>query len=248
MRILVTNDDGVGAPGIRALARALAAMGEVVVIAPEREQSASGHALTIQRPLRVDLVEPGIYRVNGTPTDCVLLGLSGPFQDQRFDLIVSGVNAGANMGDDVTYSGTVAAAFEGTLLSVPSLAVSLATPEPRDFEPAAEYARRVARAVAARGLPPKTLLNVNVPPLPLEQIRGCRLTRLGHRVYCDTIVPRTDPRGRPYYWVAGTAEWDAQEKTDMRAIQDGYVSVTPLQMDMTDYRLLADMESWDFSP
>jgi 5'-nucleotidase len=244
MLILVTNDDGIQAPGIRALADALKALGPVLVVAPEREQSASGHALTLQQPLRLNEVAPGEWAVSGTPTDSVLLAVHALLEGKHPDLVVSGINAGPNMGDDVTYSGTVSAAFEGTLLGIPSMAVSLATFDPMSYAPAAEWAARIARRLLERGLPPKTLLNVNVPGTPAADIRGVRLTRLGHRVFRDTIAPRVDPRGRPYYWVAGTAEWNPEERTDIAAIQDGYVSVTPLAMDMTDYRLLVQMEEW----
>jgi 5'-nucleotidase len=247
MRILVTNDDGVHAPGLKALAERLSRMGEVFVVAPAREQSASGHALTIQHPLRIAELAEKIWAVTGTPTDCVLLAVHA-LLGRKPDLIVSGINSGSNMGDDVTYSGTVSAAFEGTLLEIPSMAVSLAVDlddrGPQTFETAAECAARVAGIVAERSLPPKTLLNVNVPRLPASEIRGYRLTRLGHRVFRDIIVAKTDPRGRPYYWVAGKPEWDQGEKTDITAIMEGYVSVTPLNMDMTDYKLLVDMEAW----
>ena len=192
--------------------------------------------------------KPQVWSVNGTPTDCVLLAVHGPILKEVPDIVVSGVNAGPNMGDDVTYSGTVAAAFEGTLLSIPSVAVSQATFDDYPYEAAARAAARVARSVMESGLPPRTLLNVNVPPLPYEAIKGFKLTRLGHRVYRDSIVTKTDPRGRPYYWVAGTPDWNATEKADMSAVQEGYVSVTPLNMDMTDYKMLVDMESWDLAP
>lgn len=244
MRILVTNDDGVHAPGIRALARALEPLGEVVVVAPDREQSASGHALTLQQPLRMTEIEPAVFAVTGTPTDSVLLAVHGLMKGQPPDLVVSGINAGPNMGDDVTYSGTVSAAFEGTLLGSPSMAVSLATFDPGPWDVAAAWAVTIARRILEQGLPPKTLLNVNVPARPADQIRGVRLTRLGHRIFTDIIVPKVDPRGRPYYWVAGTAAWQPEEKTDIMAVNDGYVSVTPLSMDMTDYRLLVEMEGW----
>lgn len=246
MKILVTNDDGIMAPGIQALAARLREMGEVFVVAPDREQSASGHALTLQHPLRVNEIGPGMWGVTGTPTDCVLLALHAILNGEKPDLLVSGINAGVNMGDDVTYSGTVSAAFEGTLLSIPSIAVSLATPG-NSWDAAAEYAAEIAGLVVRHGLPPKTLLNVNVPALPAAEIRGWRLTRLGHRVFQDIIVAKTDPRGRPYYWVGGHPVWDPQEKTDITAIQEGYVSVTPLNMDMTDYKLLVRMEEWGFT-
>jgi 5'-nucleotidase len=245
IRILVTNDDGVMAPGIQALARALAPLGEVYVVAPDREQSASSHALTLQQPLRLNQLEERVWSVTGTPTDSVLVAVHGVMRAELPDLVVSGINAGPNMGDDVTYSGTVSAAFEGTLLSIPSIAISLASlEEPFHYETAALWAARLARQVLSRRLPPKTLLNVNVPSLPAEGIQGVRLTRLGHRVYRETISEKTDPRGRPYYWVGGYAEWAPEETTDIQAIRAGYVSITPLNLDMTDYKLLIEMETW----
>lgn len=195
--LLVTNDDGVHADGLAALARAVADVGEVFVIAPEREQSTCGHALTLHRPLRVDPVRERWYAVNGTPSDCVNLGVLG-FLPARPALILAGVNHGANLGDDVTYSGTVSAAMEGTLLGVPAVAVSLV--DGGDFAEAGRVARLVALRVLGAGLPPKILLNVNVPSGP---VRGLRMTRLGHRVYTEKIVEQRDPRGRAHYWIGG---------------------------------------------
>jgi 5'-nucleotidase len=234
--LLVTNDDGVHAAGIVALAAALEDLGEVHVLAPEREQSACGHALTLHRPLRVTRLAERRIAVNGTPSDCVNLGVLG-FLPQRPVLIVSGVNHGSNLGDDVTYSGTVSAAMEGTLLGVPSIAVSLM--DGGDFAGAARVARDIAMRVLVSGLPPKTLLNVNVP---VQAPRGVRLTRLGHRVYTDKVVEQVDPRGRTHYWIgAGAPRWDALEGSDMGAIHDGHVSVTPLHLDLTNHRALAQM-------
>ncbi len=215
--LLVTNDDGVHAPGLAALEAALAELGDVYVLAPEREQSACGHALTLHRPLRVDRLAERRFAVNGTPSDCVNLGVLG---------------FGTNLGDDVTYSGTVSAAMEGTLLGVPSVAVSLAPDG--DLAVAAELARLIALRVLVTGLPKKTLLNVNVPAHPP---RGIRLTRLGHRVYSEKIVEQTDPRGRTHYWIgAGEAQWEELQGTDMGALHEGYVSITPLHLDLTDHR------------
>ncbi|HEX7880111.1 MAG TPA: 5'/3'-nucleotidase SurE [Candidatus Eisenbacteria bacterium] len=244
MKILVTNDDGINAPGIKALARAFRALGDVIVVAPDSEKSASGHALTLQHPLRIHQVGEGEYATTGTPTDCVLLAVHALLEGKHPDLVVSGVNTGPNMGDDVTYSGTVSAAFEGTLLGIPSMAISLATFDPVPYDPAADIALRIAKRFLERGLPPKTLLNVNVPPGALGSHKGVRLTKLGHRVFTDIIAPRVDPRGKPYYWVAGTAKWAPEAGTDIEAIQQGYVSVTPLNMDMTDFKLLAELEAW----
>src|SRR5215470_8390252 len=238
--LLLTNDDGIHAPGLAALAGALAGLGDVSVIAPEREQSACGHALTLHRPLRVNQVRERWFAVNGTPSDCVNLGVLG-FLPERPVLVVSGINHGSNLGDDVTYSGTVSAAMEGTLLGVPSVAVSLA--EGDDFEHAARVARQVVMRVLVNGLPPMTLLNINVPPgVP----KGVRLTRLGHRVYSGKIVEQADPRGRAHYWIgAGPPAWEALEGTDMGAVHEGYAAVTPLHLDLTHHRALAQMTEWE---
>ncbi|MCL6640704.1 MAG: 5'/3'-nucleotidase SurE [Candidatus Rokubacteria bacterium] len=237
--LLVTNDDGIHAAGLLALASALEDLGEVHVLAPEREQSACGHALTLHRPLRVDRLRERWYAVNGTPSDCVNLGVLG-FLAEPPVLIVSGINHGANLGDDVTYSGTVSAAMEGTLLGVPSIAVSLV--EGTEFEAAARVARLVALRVLTEGLPPGTLLNVNVPP---GRPRAVRMTRLGHRVYSGKIVEQRDTRGRVHYWIGGGApRWEALEGSDMAAVHEGDVSVTPLHLDLTHHRALASLADW----
>jgi len=237
--LLVTNDDGVHARGLAALAGALGDLGDVYVVAPEREQSACGHALTLHRPLRVERVRDRWFAVNGTPSDCVNLAVLG-FLPEPPVLIASGVNHGANLGDDVTYSGTVSAAMEGTLLSVPSVAVSLV--DGGDFERAAAVARLVVARMLVEGLPPKTLLNVNVPA---GAPKGVRVTRLGHRVYTEKIVEQRDPRGRTHYWIGGgEPRWEALEGTDMGAVHDGFVSVTPLHLDLTHHRALAQLADW----
>jgi 5'-nucleotidase len=238
--LLVTNDDGIHAAGLAALAAALEELGEVHVIAPEREQSACGHALTLHRPLRTQPWGERRWSVNGTPSDCVNLGVLG-FLPERPVLIASGINHGSNLGDDVTYSGTVSAAMEGTLLGVPSLAVSLA--EGADFAEAARVARQVALRVLVSGLPPKTLLNVNVPH---GAVKGLRVTRLGHRVYQGKIVEQADPRGRVHYWIGGgPPAWESLEGTDMGAVHEGYAAVTPLHLDLTHHRALAQMAEWE---
>jgi 5'-nucleotidase len=237
--LLVTNDDGVHAAGLAALAEALDPLGEVWVLAPEREQSACGHALTLHRPLRPQRLADRRFAVNGTPSDCVNLGVLG-FLPERPALVAAGVNHGSNLGDDVTYSGTVAAAMEGTLLGVPSIAVSLV--DGGELAAAAQVARLLAMRVLVEGLPPKTLLNVNVPA---GAPQGIRFTRLGHRVYSEKIVQQEDPRGRTHYWLgAGPPEWEALEGTDMGAVHEGFVAVTPLHMDLTNHRGLALMADW----
>jgi 5'-nucleotidase len=237
--LLVTNDDGVHAAGLAALARALDDLGEVWVLAPEREQSACGHALTLHRPLRVEPVRERWFAVNGTPSDCVNLGVLG-FLPERPVLVASGINHGTNLGDDVTYSGTVSAAMEGLLLGVPSIAVSLVSGG--DFDEAGRAARLVAARVLVEGLSPKTLLNVNVPAVAA---RGIRVTRLGHRVYSGKVVEQTDPRGRTHYWIGGgEPAWDLLEGSDMEAVNEGLVSVTPVHLDLTSHRALAEMRDW----
>ncbi len=240
--VLVTNDDGIAAAGLAALAEALAPLGDVYVVAPEREQSTVGHALTLHRPLRVDRLGERRFAVNGTPSDCVNLGVLGLLPAEP-KLVVSGINHGSNLGDDVTYSGTVSAAMEGTLLGIPSIAVSLAAPEQGSFEEAAQIARLIAMRTLVKGLPPKTLLNVNVPG---GRPKGIRVTRLGHRVYKEKIVEEKDPRGRIYYWIgAGPPLWDSREASDIMAVQDGYAAVTPLHLDLTHYGALPRLRDWE---
>jgi 5'-nucleotidase len=240
--ILVTNDDGIHAQGIAALAEALESLGEVHVIAPDREQSAVGHALTLHRPLRVERLGERRFAVNGTPSDCVNLGVLGLLPESPV-LVVSGINHGSNLGDDVTYSGTVSAAMEGTLLGVPAMAVSQVDADATGFGEAARVARLVAARALVEGLPAKTLLNVNVPR---GEVRGIRMTRLGHRVYREKIVQETDPRGRPYYWIGGgPAEWQEDEASDMSAVHAGFASVTPLHLDLTHFGALGRMSEWE---
>ena len=242
--ILVTNDDGVHAVGLGALAEALTSLGEVYVVAPDREQSAVGHALTLHRPLRVDRLGERRFAVNGTPSDCVNLGVLGLLPEPPV-LVVSGINHGSNLGDDVTYSGTVSAAMEGTLLGIPSVAVSQVEGEPGGFHGAGRVASLVAARVLVEGLPAKTLLNLNVPS---GDIRGIRVTRLGHRVYREKVVQEMDPRGRPYYWIgAGPPEWREDEDSDISAVHAGLVSVTPLHLDLTHFGAIGRMSEWEGS-
>jgi 5'-nucleotidase len=240
--ILVTNDDGIHAQGLGALADALAPLGEVFVVAPDREQSAVGHALTLHRPLRVDRVADRRFAVNGTPSDCVNLGVLGLLPEPPV-LVVSGINHGSNLGDDVTYSGTVSAAMEGTLLGVPSMAVSQVEGDAAGFEVAGRVAQLVAARLLVEGLPAKTLLNVNVPR---GEVSGIRMTRLGHRVYREKVIQEVDPRGRPYYWIgAGPPEWQEDEASDIAAVHAGLASVTPLHLDLTHFGALGRMADWE---
>jgi 5'-nucleotidase len=231
-RILITNDDGIFSQGIRLLASSLGEIAEVVVVAPDREQSATGHALTLSRPLRMQKVEENWYAVDGTPTDCVNLGVLSLLKDRPPDLVCSGINFGLNMGDDVTYSGTVSATFEGTLLGIPSVAFSQEVAEGFSFAPAAEFARALVEILLTETLPPDLLLNVNVPAGPIQ---GVSFTKLGRRVYKQTVVEKLDPRGRKYYWIAGTPQWQRASGTDFEAVSSGHISVTPLHLDLTYY-------------
>lgn len=239
-RILVTNDDGVHSEGIHALAAALKRLGDVTVVAPHIEASAIGHALTLGRPLRMAQLRDGVYEVDGTPTDCVNVAFTQLF-DTPADLVVSGINKGYNLGDDVTYSGTVAGALEGALLGVASIAVSLErTRGPYEFGPAARAAAAIADAVLERGLPGRTFLNLNVPA---GEPRGMRVTVQAKRNHFTVVDARTDPRGRSYYWIdEGQNNWEADDRSDYQAVRDGYVSITPLQPDLTAYDAMAHVE------
>ncbi|WP_397454591.1 5'/3'-nucleotidase SurE [Pseudomonas versuta] len=233
MRILISNDDGVAAPGLAALYGALADYCECVVIAPEQDKSGASSSLTLDRPLHPHTLANGFISINGTPTDCVHLGLNGLLEQQP-DMVVSGINLGANLGDDVLYSGTVAAALEGRFLDRPSFAFSFVSRQLDNLPTAAYFARKLIEAHAVLDLPPRTVLNVNIPNLPLEKIRGIQLTRLGHRARAAAPVRVVDPRGKAGYWIAaaGDAE-DGGPGTDFHAVMQGYVSITPLQLDRT---------------
>jgi 5'-nucleotidase len=240
MIILVSNDDGIQSEGIIALEEALREVGEIYTVAPDRVQTSMSHALTLHRPLRVHEIAPRRLAVDGTPTDCVKLALTG-LLPVRPNLVVSGINKGPNLGDDVIYSGTVSAAIEGALLRVPAIAVSLVTFQNFDFSAAAEFTATLVSRIQECGIPPETLLNVNVPALPKEQLKGWQLTRMGKRHYSENIVERVDPRGLKYYWIGGDdLGYDQDEGTDCVAVHDGYISVTPLQVDLTNYKLLKD--------
>lgn len=248
MKILVTNDDGIAAPGIKALAEALLGLGEVIVVAPDRERSAAGHSLTLHSPLRVFELRPGWFAVDGTPTDCVNMGIHSLLTDPP-DLVVSGINHGGNLGDDITYSGTVAAAMEANLMGIPAIAVSLATFGPTEYFPdAARVALRVATELAYHGLPQDTFLNVNVPNLPYSKIKPPLITRQGKRSFVGKIVDKVDPRGRKYFWI-GSEEpcFQDDEGTDFHAVGQGHVSITPLHLDLTNYRSMEALQTWQLT-
>lgn len=241
-RILISNDDGAYAPGIKALQKALEPLGETHVVAPDREQSASSHSLTLARPLRVAKVAENWYAVDGTPSDAVHLAVNGLYKGQPFDLLVAGINAGGNMGDDITYSGTVSAAMEGTLLGIPSFAISLNSRNGYLWESAAAYAAKIARYILEQGLPTGILLNVNVPNLPLDQIKAYRLTHQGKRIYGDAVVEKTDPRGESYFWIGGQElGFEPIPGSDLQAVSDGDVSITPIHLDLTHYEILVKL-------
>jgi 5'-nucleotidase len=241
--ILVTNDDGVHSPGIIALAQAMREVGDTWIVAPDRERSAVSHALTLHRPLKAERIGEQMFSVNGTPTDCVALAVQ-KLLPRVPDLVASGINRGANLGDDVTYSGTVSAAIEGTILSVPSFAVSLAGERPFHFEVALPYAARVASYILERSLPYDTLLNVNVPNIAADQIKGIKITKQGKRIYDNAIQEVLSPWGDKHYWIGGGKPyWEHGEDMDIQAILNGYVSVTPIHLDMTNYEALAMLKN-----
>jgi 5'-nucleotidase len=244
MRILISNDDGVSAPGLAALHAALADYSECVVIAPDQDKSGASSSLTLDRPLHPQTLGNGFISVNGTPTDCVHLGLNGLLERQP-DMVVSGINLGANLGDDVLYSGTVAAALEGRFLQRPSFAFSLSSRQVDNLATAAHFARLLVEAHELLDLPPRTVLNVNIPNLPLEHVRGIQLTRLGHRARAAAPIKVVDPRGRAGYWIAaaGDAE-DGGPGTDFHAVMQGYVSITPLQLDRTYQDGFSSLNGW----
>jgi 5'-nucleotidase len=246
VKILVSNDDGYRSRGIRLLKEALASLADVTVVAPDRNRSGASNSLTLDVPLRVFESEPGVYYVQGTPTDCVHLAISGLF-DYEHDMVVSGINDGANLGDDVLYSGTVAAAIEGRFLGLPTIAISLCTAPDAEahFETAAAVAGKLVGQLLQSPLEPTLILNVNVPNVPFDALKGFRSTRLGFRHRSEPILPAHDPRGRVVYWVGPAGpQQDAGPGTDFEAIAQGYVSVTPLQIDLTRHTALPALQTW----
>jgi 5'-nucleotidase len=255
MHFVVTNDDGVQAPGLLALAQEIRKLGKVTVVAPDKNWSASGHVKTLNRPLRVKEVlladNSEALACDGAPSDCVALPLLG-LLDEPVDFVVSGINPNANVGHDVTYSGTVTAAMEGAISNIPSIAVSLDAPEffngPLDYQPAAQVARLVTQKVLDNKMPQNVLLNINIPYLSFAELKGFMITRQGLRVYRDELIRREDPRGRPYYWIGGEAPTGVPEEgTDIGALNGGFVSVTPISLDLTAYDCLDHFRSWDIA-
>lgn len=244
MKILLSNDDGYRAPGIQRLTEYVSTVAPVIVVAPERDRSGASNSLTLDIPLRVHEVAKGVYGVEGTPTDCVHLAVTGLF-DEEPDMVISGINAGANMGDDVLYSGTVAAAMEGRFLGLPAIAVSLAGREMRHYETAARAVLRLMARLEAEPLPQDTILNVNVPDIPWEAVVGFEATRLGHRHKSEPVIKAIDPRNRPVYWIGPAGpEQDAGPGTDFFAVRNNRISVTPIQVDLTRYQALDSVGDW----
>lgn len=244
MRILIANDDGVNAPGLAALHEALCDFAECTVMAPQQDRSGASSSLTLDRPLHPQQLPNGFISVDGTPTDCVHLALNG-YLEQPMDMVVAGINLGANLGDDVLYSGTVAAALEGRFLERPAFAFSLVSRKTVNLATASWFARQFIQGQHKLALPPHSVLNVNVPNLPLDEVRGIRLTRLGHRARAASPVKTVNPRGKTGYWLAAVGtEADGEEGTDFHAIRQGYVSVTPLQLDRTFHAQLDDVRDW----
>lgn len=244
MQILVSNDDGYQAPGIRCLARKLATIADITVVAPDRDRSGSSNSLTLDLPIRATEVKEGLYRVEGTPTDCVHLAVTGLLELEP-DMVVSGINAGSNMGDDILYSGTVAAATEGRFLGLPAIAISLASHVPTHYDTAARVAAMLVQKLLRDPLPADTILNVNVPDLPWIELRGFEATRLGQRHRAESAIKTCDPRDRPIYWIGPPgSEQDAGEGTDFHAVRNGFVSITPIQIDLTRYEALDKVAGW----
>jgi len=249
MRVLCSNDDGILARGLDCLERAARPLGEVWTVAPDREQSATSHSLTLHHPLRPVQLADRRWQVDGTPTDCVMLAIEALLPD-RPDFVLSGINHGPNMGEDVLYSGTVAAAMEGLALGVPSIAVSFAGRVLRSDDHLLEahvetLAKLLAHLTSLPNFPADTLLNVNIPAIPAAEVRGMKLTRLGRRVFSDSLTPMKDPWGRAIFWIGGgSVAWSGSEDSDFRAVKDGYVSVTPLHLDLTARDRIVDAEQW----
>ena len=245
MRFLITNDDGILAHGIECLCAAAEALGEVTVVAPDREQSATSHSLTLHYPLRARSASDGVHVVDGTPTDCVVLAL-GELLPEKPDFVLSGINHGANLGDDVLYSGTVAAAMESCILGIPSIAISYTGAEPTAISAWSNVLAQLLEQLLKReDFPTETLLNVNLPAVPPDQIEGVRVTTLGKRAYVGSLTRATDPNGREYFWIGGGEQkWWGGPDVDFRAVHSGFISVTPLHLDLTNYKLLERIEGW----
>lgn len=251
---LATNDDGYLAQGLQVMGAVLDELGDVYVVAPDREQSATSHSLTLHHPLRVARLDERRYHVDGSPTDCVLLAVHGDLLPRRPDFVFSGINHGGNMGEDVSYSGTVAAAMEGTILGIPSVAISLVGGDASLLEGYFETVLAIAREIIStprdKSFPEDTLLNINLPPLPAPNVKGIRVAPLGKRVYENPVLVDKDPRGKTYYWIGGSEPtWRGEEDSDFRQVDEGYIAITPLHLDLTNYKTIQDLRKWEsFQP
>lgn len=244
MKILLSNDDGYQAPGLKILADVLAAIAEITVVAPERNRSGASNSLTLEYPIRAEMAENGFFWVNGTPTDCVHLAITGLLANEP-DMVVAGINEGPNLGDDVHYSGTVAAAMEGRFLGLPAIALSMNSHDPKNYSTGARVALELVRLIRREPLKTDAIINVNIPDIPYQELKGYKVTRLGHRHKSEPAVKSKDPRGRTIYWVGPAgAEQDAGPGTDFHAVRMGYVSVTPLQVDLTRHSALGTLKDW----
>jgi len=246
-KILLSNDDGIRSEGLKALYEELSKFAKVVVVAPDRERSAVGRALTLHRPIRCEQVDQDWYAVDGTPTSCVYIGIHAIMKGEKPDLVVGGINRGPNLGEDITYSGTVSVAMEGALLGIPGVAFSLATFKDFRWKDAAYWAGKITKKVLEKGLPKKCCINVNVPNLPADEIKGVKVTRQGKKNYTEKVEARKDPWGRTYYWIGGEEpDWIPKPGTDYWAVKNGFVSVTPLHLDLTDYEALKELQNYDW--
>lgn len=244
MHLLLSNDDGIHAEGLKYLAEALAPLGKISVVAPNRNRSAASNSLTLERPIRAQQVADNWYSVDGTPTDCVHLAITGLLKDEP-DIVVSGINNGANLGDDVIYSGTVAAAIEGRFLGLPAVAISDTSFQPKYIRDAAQVSAAMIANLTSTTLPSDVIINVNIPDVAKNEIKGMQTTRLGNRHKAEPVIESQDPRGKPIYWVgAAGPEQDAGEGTDFYAVNNNYISVTPMHLDLTHYKAMQDVEKW----
>jgi 5'-nucleotidase len=246
-KILLSNDDGIRSEGLKALYQELSRFADVLVVAPDRERSAVGRALTLHRPLRAEQVDENWFAVDGTPTSCVYIGIHAIMNGQKPDMVIGGINRGPNLGEDITYSGTVSIAMEGALLGIPSVAFSLATFKDFKWKDAARWATKIAEKVYRKGLPEGCCLNVNIPNLPYDEIKGVKVTRQGKKNYTEKVEVRKDPWGRLYYWIGGEEpDWIPEPGTDYWAVKNGFVSITPIHLDLTDYRALEVLKNYNW--
>lgn len=242
--ILVTNDDGINSVGLQCLVKILNSIANIYIVAPDREKSGTSHSLALQHPLRVNRINKFMASIDGTPTDCVKFGVLEFLKGKKINLLVSGINIGENMGCDIIYSGTVAAAFEGCILGVPSISISAAGKEKFDFLSISNFIRNFVLSILRNGLPEDTILNVNIPDTSADKIKGIKFTKLGKRIYNDVMIKKLDPRGKPYYWIGGNKHsWTGDKNTDFYAVNNNMISITPLHLDMTNYKAFKKLKN-----